>query len=252
MTTQNTEKIRIAKFLSHAGICSRRDAEKLIAEGRVQLNGATLDTPAVKVGPDDKILVNGQSVDAPERTRIFLHYKKTGIVTTHRDEKGRSTVFDKLPTGMPRVISVGRLDINTEGLLILTNDGDLARLLELPDTGWKRRYRVRARGWITQKKLDVLKKGITIECVKYGPIEATLDETGTSQKANCWITLSLSEGKNREVRNVMTHLGLEVNRLIRMSYGPFQLGGMKPGDVKELPPKILKDQLPAEYREKVV
>ncbi|MBL8542898.1 MAG: rRNA pseudouridine synthase [Hyphomonadaceae bacterium] len=235
----NAEGERIAKFLARAGVCSRRDAERLIAEGRVKLNGKTLDTPAVKVSADDKVMVDGQLVGAAEPTRMWRYHKPSGLVTTHRDPAGRPTVFERLPPDMPRVISVGRLDLTSEGLLLLTNDGALARKLELPANGWLRRYRARAYGRVEQEELDKLKNGITVDGVRYGPIEATLERAA----ANSWITLSLTEGKNREVRRVLDALGLKVNRLIRIAYGPFQLGTLAPGAVEEVPRKVLREQL---------
>ena len=227
-------------MLARAGVCSRRDAEKLIAEGRVKLNGKTLDTPAVKVGAADKLTVDGRPIGAAPQTRVWRYHKPSGLVTTHRDPGGRNTVFEHLPPELPRVISVGRLDLTSEGLLLLTNDGGLARRLELPANAWLRRYRARAFGRVTQTELDQLKDGISIEGVNYRGIEATLER---SQGANTWITLTLTEGKNREVRRVLEALGLKVNRLIRVSYGPFQLGTLEPGDVEEVPRKFLRDQL---------
>jgi 23S rRNA pseudouridine2605 synthase len=229
----------VAKFLARAGLCSRRDAERLIAEGRVKLNGKVLDTPAVKVTAKDKVVVDGRPIGAAEPTRLWRYHKPSGLVTTHHDPAGRATVFQHLPKDMPRVISVGRLDLTSEGLLLLTNDGELARRLELPSNGWLRRYRARAFGRVRQEELDQLKNGITVEGVHYGPIEARLERAA----ANSWITLSLTEGKNREVRRVLEALGLKVNRLIRTSYGPFQLGTLPPGAVEEIPRKVLKDQL---------
>ncbi|HYD87193.1 MAG TPA: pseudouridine synthase [Vitreimonas sp.] len=236
----NAEPERIAKFLARAGVCSRRDAEKLIAEGRVRLNGRVLDTPAVKISAADKITVDGRPIGAAEPTRLWRYHKPSGLVTTHRDPAGRPTVFQHLPQNMPRVISVGRLDLTSEGLLLLTNDGELARRLELPANGWLRRYRARAFGRIEQAELDQLKNGITVDGVRYGAIEAKLERGGAS---NAWITMSLTEGKNREVRRVLDALGLKVNRLIRVSYGPFQLGTLEPGAVEEVPRKVLKEQL---------
>lgn len=229
----------MAKFLARAGVCSRRDAERLIAEGRVKLNGKVLDTPAVKVTANDKVQVDGRPIGAAEPTRLWRYHKPTGLVTTHRDPAGRATVFEHLPKDMPRVISVGRLDLTSEGLLLLTNDGELARRLELPSNGWLRRYRARAFGRVEQEELDALKNGITVDGVRYGPIDARLERAA----ANSWITLSLTEGKNREVRRVLEALGLKVNRLIRIAYGPFQLGTLAPGAVEEIPRKVLKDQL---------
>lgn len=235
----NPDGERVAKFLARAGVCSRRDAERLIAEGRVKLNGKVLDTPAVKVTAKDKVQVDGRPIGAAEPTRVWRYHKPSGLVTTHRDPAGRPTVFQQLPADMPRVISVGRLDLTSEGLLLLTNDGELARRLELPSNGWLRRYRARAFGRIEQAELDQLKTGITVDGVRYGPIEARLERAA----ANSWITLSLSEGKNREVRRVLEALGLKVNRLIRIAYGPFQLGTLAPGEVEEIPRKVLKEQL---------
>jgi 23S rRNA pseudouridine2605 synthase len=235
----NAEGERVAKFLARAGVCSRRDAERLIAEGRVKLNGKVLDTPAVKVTAADKVSVDGRPIGAAEPTRLWRFHKPSGLVTTHRDPGGRATVFEHLPKDMPRVISVGRLDLTSEGLLLLTNDGELARQLELPSNGWLRRYRARAFGRVEQAELDQLKDGITVEGVRYGSIEAKLERAA----ANSWITLSLTEGKNREVRRVLEALGLKVNRLIRIAYGPFQLGTLAPGAVEEIPRKVLKDQL---------
>ncbi|MGE0045970.1 MAG: pseudouridine synthase [Hyphomonadaceae bacterium] len=239
--TKATDGDRIAKALARAGVCSRRDAERLIAEGRVSVNGKVLDTPAFKVSPKDDIRVDGKRVGAAEPTRVWRYHKPAGLVTTHRDPQERATVFEKLAAiGLPRVVSVGRLDLNSEGLLLVTNDGALARRLELPSNGWIRRYRARAFGTITQAELDDLKRGITIEGVRYGAIDATLDRKGA---ANSWITLSLSEGKNREVRRVLEALGLRVNRLIRIAYGPFQLGALDVGHVEEIPRKVLREQL---------
>ena len=235
---------RVAKALARAGVASRREVERLIAAGRVSLNGQVLDTPAVKIAPGDVLTVDGVVVGAPEPARVWRYHKPAGLVTTHKDTKDRPTVFDHLPAGLPRVISVGRLDLNTEGLLLLTNDGALARALELPATGLARRYRARARGSTTQEKLDRLKDGLTVEGVHYGPIDARLDkakEGGTG--ANLWITLTLHEGKNREVRKVLEALGLTVNRLIRLSYGPFQLGTLETGAVEEVGPRVIREQL---------
>ncbi len=232
--------MRIAKAIARAGLCSRRDAERWIEEGRVKINGETLSTPAREVGPNDHILVDGEPLPQPEPPRLWRFHKPKGQVTSHRDPEGRPTVFDNLPAHLPRVISVGRLDFNTEGLLLLTTDGDLARYLELPETGWLRRYRVRAFGRVTQADLDALSDGITIEGVKYGPIEATLDSINGQ---NVWLTVGLREGKNREVRRILESLALQVNRLIRVSYGPFQLTSLKPGEAEIVRRKVLIEQL---------
>ncbi len=235
---------RVAKVLARAGVASRRDAERLIEAGKVALNGQTLTTPAVKVGPGDNLTVDGVPIQAAEPARLFRYHKPVGLVTTHHDPKGRKTVFDALPAGLPRLISVGRLDIASEGLLLLTNDGGLARALELPSGGWVRRYRARARGRIDQARLDRLEGGITVEGVRYGAIEATLDRARDGPPgANLWITLTLAEGKSREVRRVLEALGLAVNRLIRVAYGPFALNALAPGAVEEVEPGTLREQL---------
>ena len=231
---------RISKVMARAGVASRRDIERMIMDGRVTLNGKLLDTPVVNVTLEDKIEVDGVPIRGIERTRLWLYHKPPGLVTTNSDPEGRPTVFDNLPEELPRVMSIGRLDINTEGLLLLTNDGGLARALELPTTGWLRRYRVRAHGDIDQDALDKLKEGIAVDGVLYGSIEATLDRT---QGSNVWITMGLREGKNREIKNVLGALGLEVNRLIRISYGPFQLGELPEGHVIEVRGRTLRDQL---------
>jgi 23S rRNA pseudouridine2605 synthase len=231
---------RIAKVLARAGLASRRDAEDLVTQGRVTVNGRVINSPALDITANDVVAVDGKPLPPRERTRLFLYHKPRGLMTTHADPEGRPTVFDNLPEGLPRLISVGRLDFNTEGLLLLTNDGGLARVLELPDTGWLRRYRVRAHGEVTQAQLDELKKGVEVDGVKYGPIDATLER---DQGANVWLVFAIREGKNREVRNVMAHLGLEVNRLIRVSYGPFQLGELEEGQVEEVKTRVLREQL---------
>lgn len=231
---------RIAKRMARAGLCSRREAETWIAAGRVSINGSIIATPAITVGPGDRIEVDGKPLGARERTRLWLYHKPAGLVTTARDPQGRRTVFSALPDNLPRVISVGRLDINTEGLLLLTNDGGLARLLELPKTGWLRRYRVRAHGKVTQEELDRLKDGIAVDGVLYGSIEAMIDRV---QGSNVWLNLAFREGKNREVKEVLGALGLSVNRLIRISYGPFQLGDLAEGEVREIRGRTLRDQL---------
>lgn len=232
--------MRIAKAIARAGLCSRRDAERWIAEGRVKVNGRKLDTPACVVGPGDRVTVDGRPLPEPGSVRLWRYHKPKGLVTTHRDPQGRATVFERLADDMPRLVSVGRLDIATEGLLLLTTDGALARHLELPATGWLRRYRVRAKGTVTQDRLDSLKEGIEIDGVRYGEIIARLDRV---QGANVWLTLALREGKNREVKRVADRLGLAVNRLIRTSFGPFQLGELPPGALEEVKPRILADQL---------
>jgi 23S rRNA pseudouridine2605 synthase len=232
---------RIAKWLARAGVASRRDAEKLVAEGHVRLNNKPVTHPATFVVPGDLVVVNGAVVDTPERTRLWRYHKPVGLMTTHRDPQGRPTVFDKLPPGLPRVVSVGRLDLTSEGLLLLTNDGALARKLELPATGWIRRYRVRVHGFPDERRLAALAKGVSIAGVAYGPIDAGLD---SRRGDNAWLTVSLREGRNREVRRVMTHLGLGVTRLIRIAYGPFQLGTLPRGAVDEVPARVLRDQLP--------
>ncbi|MQV33935.1 pseudouridine synthase [Sinorhizobium meliloti] len=234
------EPQRISKILSRAGVASRRDVERMIMEGRVSLNGVVLDTPVVNATLADRIEVDGHPIRGIERTRLWLYHKPGGLVTTNADPEGRPTVFENLPEELPRVLSVGRLDINTEGLLLLTNDGGLARVLELPSTGWLRRYRVRAHGEIDQEALDRLKEGIAVDGVLYGAIEATLDRV---QGSNVWITMGLREGKNREIKNVLGALGLDVNRLIRISYGPFQLGELPIGQVQEIRGRTLREQL---------
>ncbi len=236
---QTKDGERIAKYLARSGIASRREAEKLIEDGRIKVNGKVLSTPAFKVSEKDTILFDGKPVrkSAP---RLWRYHKPSGLLTTHKDPGGRPTVFENLPKGLPRVISVGRLDMTSEGLLLLTNDGELARALELPATGWIRRYRARAHGKITQDKLDTLKKGIEIDGIPTGPIEAVLER---QQRDNAWITVSIREGKNREVRRAMESLGLRVNRLIRVSYGPFQLANLKKGESEEVKNRILRDQV---------
>ena len=231
---------RIAKLLARVGLCSRRDAERWIAAGRVSVDGHILTTPAVTVTAANDVRVDGAPLPTPDRPRLWRYHKPDGLVTTHRDEKGRPTVFDALPKELPRVISVGRLDLTSEGLLLLTNDGAVARRLELPATGWLRRYKVRVHGEVDPDRLAALEKGVTIEGVAYGPIRAGLER---QQGSNAWIALSLREGKNREVRRVLEHLGLPVTRLIRLSFGPFQLGNLVRGEVAEVPKKVLAEQL---------
>lgn len=231
---------RIAKRLARAGVASRRDAEAMIAEGRVRVNGKILSSPAFNVSAGDRVEVDGAPLPEVERTRLFLFHKPAGVVTTTRDPEGRSTIFAKLPEGLPRLVTVGRLDINTEGLMLLTNDGGLSRVLELPTTGWLRRYRVRVHGHVEPAQLAELEKGIAVDGVFYGSIEATLDRT---QGTNSWLTLGFREGKNREVKNVLGALGLQVTRLIRISFGPFQLGDLPEGAVQEVKGRTLRDQL---------
>jgi len=240
MAENQHEGERIAKVIARAGLASRREAEAWIAAGRVSVNGATITSPALNVRRRDKIVVDGKPLPGAERTRLFLYHKPRGLVTTSSDPQGRPTIFGALPKDLPRLISVGRLDLGTEGLLLLTNDGGLARALELPATAWLRRYRVRAHGKVTQHDLDQLRDGVTVDGINYGPIEALLDR---EQGTNVWITFAIREGKNREVRNVLRHLGLQVARLIRISFGPFQLGELAEGAVSEIPTRILRDQL---------
>jgi 23S rRNA pseudouridine2605 synthase len=234
---------RIAKVMARAGLASRREAEAWIAAGRVAVNGKVIASPALNVTAADRIVVDGQPLPRRERTRLFRYHKPRGLVTTNSDPEGRPTIFAALPKDLPRLISIGRLDINTEGLLLLTNDGGLARVLELPATGWLRRYRVRALGRIMQPALDRLRAGITVEGVHYGPIEATLDR---EQGANVWLTVGIREGKNREVRKVLETLDLKVNRLIRVAFGPFELGGLDEGAVEEVNTQAVKAALTPE------
>lgn len=236
---------RIAKRLARAGLCSRRDAEQWILDGRVEVNGRVLESPAFTVSASDKIVVDGKVLASDEPVRLFLYHKPAGLVTTHKDEKGRSTVFEKLPPGLPRLISVGRLDLNTEGLLLLTNDGELARYLELPSTGWKRKYKVRVFGSVTKSMLERLAGGMTVEGVRYAPIEASVDTTPQDRagQANTWLNIALREGKNREIRKVMEALGLKVNRLIRTDYGPFSLGKLESGAVRAVEDHVLRHQV---------
>lgn len=241
-----TEEMRIAKALARAGLCSRREAETWISEGRVNVNGKVISSPALNVGPRDRIVVDGEPLPMAEPARLWRYHKPRGLVTTHKDPEGRPTVFESLPKEMPRVISIGRLDFNTEGLLLLTNDGELARHLELPATGWLRKYRVRAFGDVTQERLDALKEGVEVDGVRYGPIEATLDQ---KQGSNVWLTIGLREGKNREVRNILASLNLTVNRLIRISFGPFQLLDLEQGTVESVKRRVLADQLGPELAE---
>ncbi len=231
--------MRLQKYLSRAGVASRREVERMIEAGRVRVNGKTLDTPAFKVSGKEKIEVDGKAVDAPEGTKLWRYHKPSGLVTTHNDPEGRETVFQKLPKDIGRVISIGRLDLTSEGLLLLTNDGALSRALELPSTAWTRRYRTRAFGTIDEAAIQRLKSGITVDGVKYGPIEVEVERATGS---NVWLLVTLREGKNREVRKALDAVGLVVNRLIRVAYGPFQLGHLSPGEIKPVNERILQDQ----------
>lgn len=233
---------RIAKTIARAGVCSRREAERLILEGRVKINDEVIGSPAIKVTASDRVEVDGQLLAANEQTRLWRYHKPAGLIVSHRDPKGRPTVFEALPKHLPRVVSVGRLDFTTEGLLLLTNDGELERQLELPATGWTRRYRVRVHGEVDERTLEGLKAGIEIGGMRYGPIEAKIERR---QGSNAWLLLALKEGKNREIKRVCERLGLQVNRLIRVSYGPFQLGDLPRGEVEEVSPRVLREQLGA-------
>jgi 23S rRNA pseudouridine2605 synthase len=231
---------RIAKVIARAGLASRREAEAWVAAGRVAVNGAQITSPALNVTEHDRVTVDGEPLPTRERTRLFLYHKPRGLITTHSDPQGRPTIFQRLPKDLPRLISVGRLDFNTEGLLLLTNDGALARVLELPSTGWLRRYRVRAHGAVTQAQLEALQKGVTISGIHYGAIDASIERT---QGSNLWLSFAIREGKNREVRTVLGHLGLDVTRLIRVSFGPFQLAELAEGQVEEVKTRVLREQL---------
>jgi 23S rRNA pseudouridine2605 synthase len=231
---------RIAKVIARAGICSRRDAERLISQGRVRVNGEAIDSPGIKVTADDRVEVDGKALPASEETRLWRYHKPAGLIVSHRDPKGRPTVFHALPKHLPRVVSVGRLDFNSEGLLLFTNDGELERQLELPATGWTRRYRVRAHGTIDEQALDGLRKGIEIAGIRYGAIEASVERR---QGSNSWLLFALKEGKNREIKRVCEYLGLQVTRLIRISYGPFQLGDLPRGEIEEVSPRVMREQL---------
>ena len=235
---------RIAKFMARSGACSRREAEKLIEQKRVTVNGEIVESPALKVEGNENIRIDGEKLPQKDITRLWLYHKPVGLLTTHKDTQDRATVFDNLPSDLPRVISVGRLDLNSEGLLLLTNNGELSRKLELPNNGWVRRYKVKVHGFIDENKIASLAKGISVDGVDYGPIKVEIEnKSGT----NAWLVVSLSEGKNREVRRVMKAIGLDVARLIRLSYGPFQLGSLKRGEVKEIPAKVLKEQLGVKF-----
>ena len=239
------EPQRVAKLIARAGLCSRRDAERLIAEGRVKLDGKTLTQPGTAIDDPRRLLVDGKPLAAAERARLWRYHKPAGLVTTARDPQGRPTVFDNLPDHLPRVIAVGRLDLTSEGLLLLTNDGALARHLELPATGWVRRYRVRVHGFADPKRLERLKDGATVDGVRYGPVEAALER---QKRGNAWLTMALTEGRNREVRKLCESMGLTVSRLIRVAYGPFQLGLLPRGEVEEVPGRVLKDQVGGAFK----
>jgi len=234
---------RVAKLMARAGLCSRRDAERWIAEGRVSLDGRVLTSPAVTATEASDLRIDGKPIPQKEPARLWRYHKPAGLVTTHRDEKSRPTVFERLPPELPRVVSVGRLDLTSEGLLLLTNDGGLSRALELPSRGWIRRYRVRVHGPVDAAKLKALDSGLTLDGVSYGPIRAELER---QQGSNAWLVVSLQEGKNREIRRVLPHLGLDVTRLIRIAYGPFQLGHLARGAVEEVPRRVLREQLGVE------
>ncbi|MFT4716084.1 MAG: 23S rRNA pseudouridine2605 synthase, partial [Paracoccaceae bacterium] len=240
MEQKSPEGDRIAKVLARAGVASRRQAERMISAGRVAVNGKVIDSPALNVTVSDRIDVDGKLIAEVEASKLWRYYKPIGLVTTERDEKGRQTVFESLPSELPRVMSVGRLDLNSEGLLLLTNDGELKRKLELPSTGWVRKYRVRVNGVPNDKQLEPLRNGITVEGERFQPMSVYIDR---QQGANAWLTIGLREGKNREIRRAMDVVNLKVNRLIRVSYGPFQLGDMKPEQVELISPKALRDQL---------
>ena len=248
-SSSTPEGDRIAKVISRAGAASRREAERLIEQGRVSVNGKVITSPALNVTSADKVVVNGKALKAPEPPRMWLYHKPQGLVSTNSDEQGRTTIFGKLPEELPRVMTVGRLDLNSEGLLLLTNDGGVKRQLELPSTGWLRRYRVRIKGRPTEESFEPLRKGITVDGENFQPMIVTLDR---QQGANAWATIGLREGKNREIRRAMEAVGFSVNRLIRVSYGPFQLGDLKQGEVQELRAKVIRDQLGLEMPDPVI
>lgn len=236
---------RIAKRISRAGFCSRRKAEELIADGRVKVDGVVIDTPAIRVLPEQAVLIDGKPLQQPEEPRVWILNKPRGVVTTNHDPEGRKTVFDVLPKELPRVMAVGRLDMNSEGLLLLTNDGEIARYMELPATGWTRRYRVRVFGTPSQETLRQLKKGMAVDGVHYGSVSATVER---EQGSNCWLNVALTEGKKREIRVLFEHVGHQVSRLIRVSYGPFQLGTLSEGQVKEVQRRVLRSQLGKQFK----
>ena len=240
MEEKTTKNGRIAKVIARTGLASRRDVERIIKASRVSVNGNIISSPALNVTAKDRIMVDGKEISLPDAERLWLFHKPIGLVTTNRDEHGRKTIFDVIPNAMPRVLTIGRLDLNSEGLLLLTNDGGVKRKLELPSTGWLRRYRVRIKGTPDDTILAPLRKGLTLGTKHFRPMEITLDR---QLGANAWLTIALREGKNREIRNAIEHIGFMVNRLIRVSYGPFQLGTLKPGEIEEVRPKVLRDQV---------
>jgi len=246
MDTKPPEGDRIAKVLARAGVASRRDAEKMILAGRIAVNGKIIDRAALNITAADKVTVDGKPMTPPEPPRLWLYHKPLGLVTTTRDEQGRPTIYDKLPPELPRVMTVGRLDLNSEGLLLLTNDGGVKRQMELPSTGWLRKYRVRVNGRPTDAQLEPIRTGLTVDSEHFQPMSVTIDR---QQGANAWLTVSLREGKNREIRRALQDIGLSVNRLIRISYGPFQLNTLKAGAVEEIRRKVLRDQLGLEIKE---
>ena len=246
MDTKPPEGDRIAKVLARAGVASRRDAEKMILAGRIAVNGKIIDRAALNITAADKVTVDGKPMTPPEPPRLWLYHKPLGLVTTTRDEQGRPTIYDKLPPELPRVMTVGRLDLNSEGLLLLTNDGGVKRQMELPSTGWLRKYRVRVNGRPTDAQLEPIRTGLTVDGEHFQPMSVTIDR---QQGANAWLTVSLREGKNREIRRALQDIGLSVNRLIRISYGPFQLNTLKAGAVEEIRRKVLRDQLGLEIKE---
>jgi 23S rRNA pseudouridine2605 synthase len=231
---------RVAKRIARSGLCSRRDAERLIAAGRVAVDGEVLSSPAVTVTDANRVTVDGEPLPQAEQARLFRYHKPAGVLTAARDPEGRPTIYDHLPEGLPRLMPIGRLDMSSEGLLLLTNDGELKRRLELPATGWLRRYRVRVHGRIDESRLEALKDGIALDGFQYCPIQAKLDRV---QGSNAWLTVALREGKNREIRRVLEHFGWPVSRLLRLSFGPFQLGGLAAGSIEEVPAKVLAEQL---------